>query len=230
MASQGQTIPMILALRRRPGWRPQPLGCLLLTALLHALALWWLSSGPRQAPAPVTPPTVTGRLVATLAPAAPPVTAASRPVRPSPATTTPHSRALPPVRTVSHTAAAAPHPAPAPQAAPPAPAVAESRAPATEAPVSPPMSQAAGLNNPDPTYPALSQRLGEEGVVVLSVLILANGNVAEVAVQRSSGYPRLDEAALAAVRRWHYRPARRAGVAIDYRYSQPIRFSIDESN
>ncbi|ALP53516.1 hypothetical protein Tel_10380 [Candidatus Tenderia electrophaga] len=82
------------------------------------------------------------------------------------------------------------------------------------------------MNNPAPDYPRLSKRLREEGVVVLELVVHKDGSVSQVEVQRSSGYPRLDKAALAAVRNWRYVPATRNGEAIDYRYRQPIEFSL----
>ncbi len=47
----------------------------------------------------------------------------------------------------------------------------------------------------DPVYPAMSRRLGEEGIVSLLVLVGADGIVTEVRLEKSSGFPRLDEAA-----------------------------------
>ena len=58
--------------------------------------------------------------------------------------------------------------------------------------------------------------------------LLASGKVADVTVQQSSGYLRLDKAALSAVQHWRYQPAQRAGEAIDYRYRQRVEFSLTE--
>ncbi len=130
-------------------------------------------------------------------------------------------------------------------ASPPVPPVAESTIDAaTEAPsvestpspvareveppaVTPPKIGNAGhLKNPPPRYPRLSRRLGEEGEVILVLWVLADGTVSEVEVETSSGYPRLDKAALKAVKRWRYTPATRNGEAIAYRYRQPVQFSM----
>ncbi|NJM12042.1 MAG: energy transducer TonB [Synechococcaceae cyanobacterium SM1_2_3] len=91
----------------------------------------------------------------------------------------------------------------------------------------PPRSDASHLNNPAPAYPALSRRLSEQGQVLLNVYILANGAVGEINLRRSSGYPRLDEAAMAAVQRWRYLPARRGGEPIPFWYVQPIIFALN---
>ena len=70
-------------------------------------------------------------------------------------------------------------------------------------------------SNITPDYPLTSKRLGEEGRVLVSVLILANGSVEEVQVLKSSGYPRLDSAAVEHVQRdWRFVPARLNGEAI----------------
>ena len=60
------------------------------------------------------------------------------------------------------------------------------------------------LRNPKPVYPRISQRLGEQGVVRLRARVDEQGRVTAVQVLTSSGHARLDEAALAAVRRWSY--------------------------
>ncbi|MCB1657767.1 MAG: energy transducer TonB [Pseudomonadales bacterium] len=92
--------------------------------------------------------------------------------------------------------------------------------------VIPPRSDASGLNNPSPQYPNMSRRLAEQGKVLLEVLILANGTVGDIKIKQSSGYKRLDDAALQAVKQWQFLPAKRGNQAIDYWYVQPISFSL----
>jgi protein TonB len=66
-----------------------------------------------------------------------------------------------------------------------------------------------------PAYPAVSKRLGEQGRVVVNVYVLADGRVGDVRVLKSSGYERLDAAALVHVRRnWRFTPARADGEAV----------------
>ena len=91
----------------------------------------------------------------------------------------------------------------------------------------PPRVDAAHLNNPAPVYPAPSRRLQEEGRVLLDVHILPDGSVGQIRLRASSGYRRLDQSALDAVRRWRYVPARQGGQAIAYWYVQPIVFSLN---
>jgi len=66
-----------------------------------------------------------------------------------------------------------------------------------------------------PTYPRVSRRRGEEGTVVLSVHIRANGFVDNVAIVQSSGYRRLDDAAIAGARQTPFTPALQLGHAVD---------------
>ena len=59
----------------------------------------------------------------------------------------------------------------------------------------------------DPTYPPTSRRLGEEGTVRLKVLVDERGRARDVQVAKSSGFARLDEAAMTAVRKWRFEAA-----------------------
>ena len=91
-----------------------------------------------------------------------------------------------------------------------------------------PYTDAGFFSNPKPPYPAVSRRMSEEGTVLLSVHIQADGRVDEVKLKRSSGFPRLDDSAMKTVRHWRYVPAKRNGKPIPYWYAQPIRFSLDD--
>lgn len=52
----------------------------------------------------------------------------------------------------------------------------------------------------EPAYPALSRRLGEQGSLIVQALVGEDGRASDVKLIESSGYPRLDEAALAGIR------------------------------
>lgn len=66
--------------------------------------------------------------------------------------------------------------------------------------------------NSEPDYPPTSRRLGEEGSLVLLLLVKEDGKVAEVKVESSSGFERLDEAAVReASRRWKFVPGTEDG-------------------
>jgi protein TonB len=108
----------------------------------------------------------------------------------------------------------------------PAPAQEVKEKTTQEAPVSPPVFDAAYLNNPAPVYPNMSRRLREVGTVQLRVRVSADGAPLEVQLARSSGYDRLDEAARAAVQKWKFEPAKRNGAAVEAWVIVPVEFSL----
>ncbi|MEW6513221.1 MAG: energy transducer TonB [Pseudomonadota bacterium] len=77
-----------------------------------------------------------------------------------------------------------------------------------------------------PAYPAFSRRMGEEGTVILRVELDEAGVVAHARVQTSSGFARLDEAALDAVRTWRCNPAQRNGQPVRAVAMQPFKFIL----
>jgi protein TonB len=118
-------------------------------------------------------------------------------------------------------------PAPTRAEAPPAPAP----APVVTAPSRTEVSTASySASNQKPNYPNMSKRLGEQGTVVLRVLVKADGSAGEVEVKSSSSYPRLDQAAIDAVKTWRFNPAKIDGKAIDEWYQVPIPFKLQSSS
>jgi len=112
-------------------------------------------------------------------------------------------------------------PAPAPEVPrQPAPVVAP-------APVTPPRSDAAYLNNPRPVYPLAARRRGDQGTVLVRVVVTADGLAANVALEKSSGHPSLDDAALGAVKSWRFVPARQGGQSVESPYVVPVVFRLD---
>jgi protein TonB len=77
-----------------------------------------------------------------------------------------------------------------------------------------------------PVYPKQSLRLGEQGKTVLLVELDELGRVANVVVKTKSGFPRLDEAAVNAVKGWHCTPAKRNGAAVRSIALQPFNFAL----
>lgn len=90
-----------------------------------------------------------------------------------------------------------------------------------------PSSDAEYLSNPKPTYPAMSKRLGEQGKVVVRVLIGADGLPQKSELRQSSGFDRLDESALATVMKWRYVPGKRDGKAEPMWFDVPIIFRLE---
>jgi protein TonB len=77
-----------------------------------------------------------------------------------------------------------------------------------------------------PSYPKQSLRLGEQGKTVLLVELDELGRVINIDVKTKSGFPRLDEAAINAVKSWRCSPAKRNGVAVRSVALQPFNFSL----
>lgn len=207
----------------------------LLVLALHGAAAYWISQKPITQ-LPVVPPQVPPMTIEFAAPA-PPVVEPPPPA-PAPAVVEP-----PPPSVVDELAAkpaakpkpkpapkpvAKPQPKPKPVEAPPAPPVAAPAPPAppAPAPVTPPSANAAYLKNPAPEYPQMALRRGWEGTVLLRVEVLASGKPGQIQVQKSSGRQALDAAALAAVKRWSFVPAKQGDVAQAGWVSVPIDFKL----
>jgi len=110
---------------------------------------------------------------------------------------------------------------------PPAAQVAQAAAPEESAVVTAPQFDVSYLNNPKPTYPALSRRMGEQGKVVLRVSVSVEGLPTDVRLEASSGFPRLDDAAIRAVRNWRFTPARQGNKPVSASVLVPVRFQQD---
>jgi protein TonB len=98
--------------------------------------------------------------------------------------------------------------------------------PVVAPPVTPPRFDAAYLDNPAPTYPVLSKRRGEQGRVLLRVLVAADGTAERVELAKSSGAERLDHAALETVRRWRFVPAKAGAAPVAAWVYVPIAFTL----
>lgn len=84
--------------------------------------------------------------------------------------------------------------------------------------------------NPKPPYPLLARRLGAQGVVLLRVEVRADGSVAAVELERSSGFSVLDDSATRTVREsWRFVPARIDGTPTTSWVEVPIRFVLADS-
>ena len=205
---------------------------------LHVAGIWALQSGlVRKAAEVIVPAELLSEFIA---PPAPPRMAPPPPAPPPPPTPAPKAppkvapRPAPmPVAVADATPApAAPTGIATPQPpAPPvdAPAVQPSPAPAPPAPprIELPSSDAAYLNNPRPSYPAISKRMGEQGKVVLRVLIGTDGVPQKVEVNQSSGFDRLDRQAQDAVMRWRFVPGKRNGVPEAMWNLVPVNFVLE---
>nr|WP_307512756.1 MULTISPECIES: energy transducer TonB [Variovorax] len=201
--------------------------------VFHAAALWALQSGllrraaevvipveimsqfveppkPKVEPPPPPPPPPK---VAKAPP--PPRPQAIREPRPTPAPQAPAGTTEPPPPPAPP---AAPTP-PAPPALPPAP-------PAPPA-VQLPSSNADYLQNPKAVYPAMSKRLGEQGKVIVKVLVGVDGLPKSAEVKKSSGFDRLDEAAIEYIMKCRFVPGKVNGVVQAMSYDAPVNYVLN---
>ncbi|RQS49830.1 energy transducer TonB [Burkholderia sp. Bp8984] len=206
------------------------------------LAAAWLH---RNAPPPkeIEVQSITAQLIPP-APAAQPVAvqSAAQPAPPKPVPREkPKVEPKPVQKAVKPTpqpVAQSPSPTPAPAAADPTPAPA---APAPAAPaaapgparetmqVSAPKNVSAlSCNFVKPTYPSMSRRRGETGTAYVHFIIGVTGKIESVQLQKSSGYPRLDEAALDATRASTCPPYIENGQAIRAAHTLPFNFTLDD--
>jgi len=77
-----------------------------------------------------------------------------------------------------------------------------------------------------PRYPESARRQGIEGTALLRFQVLTDGRVGEVMVERSAGHPDLDLAAVEAIKRWRFEPARRDHRAVAAWAVLPVEFRL----
>jgi periplasmic protein TonB len=77
-----------------------------------------------------------------------------------------------------------------------------------------------------PRYPESAKRAGAQGVTSLRVRVLENGRVGEVLVDQSAGFRDLDLAAVEAVKKWLFEPARRGKEAVAVWVMLPVKFEL----
>ncbi|BBO74164.1 hypothetical protein DSCW_15810 [Desulfosarcina widdelii] len=80
--------------------------------------------------------------------------------------------------------------------------------------------------NPPPDYPSIARRRRYQGTVILEVYVLEDGQVGDLRVAESSNYSLLDRAAMKAVRRWQFDPARKGNREVAMWVKVPIRFNL----
>lgn len=92
--------------------------------------------------------------------------------------------------------------------------------------VTKPVFDADYLNNPPPVYPNSAKRKRQQGNVLLMVLVSENGSASQVKLHSSSGSEVLDNAAIAAVSKWKFVPAKREGEFVVASVIVPIDFRL----
>ncbi|RKP50565.1 energy transducer TonB [Trinickia fusca] len=222
-----------------------------LVALAHAALLAIVVLAKQEAVSrPIESPVMTAQLLspapvaatpAALVSAAQPAPPVQRPSvkkhempRPARVIETPSSKPAP---------AASPAPAEPPSSQPSQTATTAAPAPAAQAPAAqapaPSQRETLAISAPrnvphvecnvvKPDYPALSRRRGESGTAGVRFVIGLTGAIENVELARSSGYTRLDDAAVAAMRASTCRPYIENGVAVRAAYTQPFAFALDD--
>ena len=218
-------------------------GVVLLLHLLLAWGLWQPMPAPLQLPQPevvsvrwlAEPPAPTPASTSAPPPAIrqpPPPPVVQPPVvqqaaKPRPVATKPKVKSSPPPKAVNR-----PRPVPVepPQTASLMPTAAPTSAQPVPTPAVPPLRepqyQSASLRNPAPSYPPLSRRFGEQGEVMLRVLVSSAGEALQVELLASSGHRRLDEAARKMVAKWRFIPAQRGQEKVQAWVRVPVLFQL----
>ena len=91
------------------------------------------------------------------------------------------------------------------------------------------MNQARYRDTPRPDYPESARREGQEGRVLLRVLVDDRGRIKSVEISNSSGSDALDRAAAEAIRRWRFHPARYGDQPVESWLRIPIEFRLADA-
>lgn len=210
---------------------------------LHAALLGVAAAVLSHVPVRAEAPPAIDVEVELIAPKPDPIADSAPPAKPTSAQPKPHApRHLREVALVDNSTPTSTLPDPsadadAPAVSPVAASISPSPGAATTVRASAPAAQSGGAvvsakpryhTNPKPDYPLPSLRRREEGTVLLNVLVQTDGTPATISLNRSCGHPLLDRAALDAVHRWTFEPARAAGVPVSSLVVVPVRFSLAE--
>ena len=77
-----------------------------------------------------------------------------------------------------------------------------------------------------PRYPESARKAGAQGTTLLKLRVLENGKVGEVQIERSAGHADLDNAAMDAVKKWLFQPARMGTIPVAVWVLLPVKFEI----
>lgn len=184
--------------------------------------------------AQLLPPTPVAAPVAmqSIAPPTPTPPVHTKPkVQPKPTPTPkPTPRPLPETAAPSPTPVAAPDPtlaAPAAPVAPPAPAAPAISRQTME--ISAPKNVShLDCNIAEPDYPALSKRRGETGTAYVRFVVGLTGKLESIELKKSSGFSRLDDAALSAMHASACKPFLENGQPVRAAYTQPFDFNLHD--
>jgi protein TonB len=194
---------------------------LTLVVLLHALVVYAVVNGLAKKVVDAIKKPIEAKVVEEHKPPPPPETPPPPPpklvVPPPPFIPPPEIQIAVPVQTqtITQVTTKQPPPAPPPPEARPAPR-----------PSTPGNLDRGSCGSPEPAYPMASRRNQEAGTVVLSIEVDVNGNPGAINVARSSGHPRLDEAAKSWVSTCKIHPPTVDGKAVAGRMQQAYTFNL----
>ncbi|USU17392.1 energy transducer TonB [Paraburkholderia fungorum] len=139
-----------------------------------------------------------------------------------------------------------PAPTPLPEAAAPSPTPVAAPDPTPPAPAAPPVQAAPAVGRPTmeitapknvshidcnmvtPEYPSLSKRRGETGTAYVKFVVGLTGKLENIELKKSSGFNRLDDAALAAAHASACKPYLENGQPVRAAYTQPYNFNLND--
>jgi TonB family protein len=84
-------------------------------------------------------------------------------------------------------------------------------------------------DTPQPQYPDSARREGKQGRVLLRVLVDADGRTKSIEINTSSGDDTLDRAAIEALKKWRFVPARAGTKPIETWVKVPIEFQLSNA-
>jgi periplasmic protein TonB len=84
------------------------------------------------------------------------------------------------------------------------------------------------LSDANKIYPVFSKRLGEQGSVYIRFFVNAEGTAENTEVERSSGFERLDQAALAFVQQSRYKPGTLDGVPTRMLFARNVTYILEK--
>jgi protein TonB len=83
------------------------------------------------------------------------------------------------------------------------------------------------VRTPPPDYPESMKRQGISGVVAVAIVIDETGVVTSAAVAKSTQSD-FEAPALAAVKKWKFKPAKKDGTPVKIKVTVPIRFDLED--
>jgi len=83
------------------------------------------------------------------------------------------------------------------------------------------------VKTPPPEFPYQMKRDGVSGVVAVMIVIDETGAVASCTISKSSN-PAFEDPAVAAVKKWKFKPAQKDGAPVKMKLTVPIRFNLED--